>query len=215
MLSRVWVIMDEIWIGEWIYWPLIHTTRNYKQLNTTAPAKPFPTCYVFTSSSLATASNTGYSSASRAQVLPSQPPVQNSTELIAPSILSITSRHEPYRKHRFCIVAFVSAAAGTCLPSRRPETAAARASENAVLLLLRVGMLRELPGNGRCLQSHCLATGVYASILCIYCKVINLIIDYVGIWISLQAVLSFSWSFHLYRIIVIGFDDFLPKSSAR
>jgi hypothetical protein len=26
------VTMDGVWIGEWIYWPLIHTTWNYKQL---------------------------------------------------------------------------------------------------------------------------------------------------------------------------------------
>jgi hypothetical protein len=26
------VTRDGVWIGEWIYWPLIHTTRNYKQL---------------------------------------------------------------------------------------------------------------------------------------------------------------------------------------
>jgi hypothetical protein len=26
------VTIDEVWIGEWIYWPLMHTTRNYKQL---------------------------------------------------------------------------------------------------------------------------------------------------------------------------------------
>jgi hypothetical protein len=24
--------IDEVWIGEWIYWSVIHTTRNYKQL---------------------------------------------------------------------------------------------------------------------------------------------------------------------------------------
>jgi hypothetical protein len=24
------VIIERVWIGEWIYWPLIHTTRNYK-----------------------------------------------------------------------------------------------------------------------------------------------------------------------------------------
>jgi hypothetical protein len=59
------VTIDGIWIGGWIYWPLIHTTRNYKHLNvianlhtlqiTTAPAKPFPAYCVFTSRSLATA----------------------------------------------------------------------------------------------------------------------------------------------------------------
>jgi hypothetical protein len=44
---------------------------------TTAPAKSFPACCVFTSLSLETASNSGDSSASRAQVLSSQTPVQN------------------------------------------------------------------------------------------------------------------------------------------
>jgi hypothetical protein len=24
------VTTDGVWIGEWIYWPLMHTTRNYK-----------------------------------------------------------------------------------------------------------------------------------------------------------------------------------------
>jgi hypothetical protein len=29
-LSRVGVTIDGVWIGEYIYWPLIHTTQNYK-----------------------------------------------------------------------------------------------------------------------------------------------------------------------------------------
>jgi hypothetical protein len=52
----------------------------------------------------------------------SQPPLQNSTELIAASVLVTTSRHGPHRKHHFSIVAFVSVAAGTCLPSHFAET---------------------------------------------------------------------------------------------
>jgi hypothetical protein len=44
---------------------------------TTAPAKPFPACCIFTSCSLITASNSGVSSASRAHVLPSMTPVKN------------------------------------------------------------------------------------------------------------------------------------------
>jgi hypothetical protein len=43
---------------------------------TTAPAKPFP-AYVFTGRSLATPSNSGHSSAFRAQVLPSSTLLQN------------------------------------------------------------------------------------------------------------------------------------------
>jgi hypothetical protein len=42
------VTTEWAWIGEWIYWPLIHTTSNYSavaKLHTlqiiTAPAKPF------------------------------------------------------------------------------------------------------------------------------------------------------------------------------
>jgi hypothetical protein len=128
------------------------TTSNYSATAnlhnsqiTTAPAKPFPACCVFTSSSLATASNSGDSSASRSQVLSSF-----SYQLICP--LLITSLHGPHRKHRSSIVAFVSVAAGTCLPSRCPETAAARTTENNVFILLRAYMLRALPSNGRCLQ---------------------------------------------------------------
>jgi hypothetical protein len=63
---------------------------------TTAPAKSFPARYVLTSRSLATVSNSGGSSASRAQVLLSQPPVQNSLSTvhstITPSLLSLPSR---------------------------------------------------------------------------------------------------------------------------
>jgi hypothetical protein len=43
----------------------------------TAPTKPLPACYVLTSRSLATASNSENSSASRAQILPSLTVVQN------------------------------------------------------------------------------------------------------------------------------------------
>jgi hypothetical protein len=36
--------------------------------------------------------------------------------------------------------------------------------ENTVLLLSCARKLRALPSNGRCLQSHCLATGLYATV---------------------------------------------------
>jgi hypothetical protein len=32
ILSHVGATIDGLWIGEWIYWPLIHMTRKYKQL---------------------------------------------------------------------------------------------------------------------------------------------------------------------------------------
>jgi hypothetical protein len=61
-----------LWIGEWIYWPLIHTYGATANLHnsqiTTAHAKPFRVCCVFTSRSLATASNSRDSSASCVQV---------------------------------------------------------------------------------------------------------------------------------------------------
>jgi hypothetical protein len=60
---------------------------------TTALAKPFPACCVLTSRFLVTASNSGDSSTSLAQVLLSQPPVQNSlssvNSTIAPSHLKL------------------------------------------------------------------------------------------------------------------------------
>jgi hypothetical protein len=77
-----------VWIGELIYWQLIHTSRdcNYSAIANLHIYKspqhllsPFPACCIFISLSLATASNNGNSSASRAQVSSSDPPVQNST----------------------------------------------------------------------------------------------------------------------------------------
>jgi hypothetical protein len=67
------------------FYTQLETTSNYSAIANlytfqiiTAPTKPFPACCVFMSRSLATASNNGNSSASRAQVLSSQPPVRNS-----------------------------------------------------------------------------------------------------------------------------------------
>jgi hypothetical protein len=59
------------------YWPLVHATRKNKKLQrycwsphfTTAPTKAFPACCVFTSRSLATASNSENNSVSRAHVV--------------------------------------------------------------------------------------------------------------------------------------------------
>jgi hypothetical protein len=98
------------------------TAHLHNSQITTAPAKPLPAFGILTSRSLATASNSGDSSVSRAQVLSSKPPVQNSTELITRTVLAINSRHGPHRKHRSSIVVFVSVAAGTCLRNRCPET---------------------------------------------------------------------------------------------
>jgi hypothetical protein len=89
----------------------IFHSRNCKQLqrhrwspqftNHHSTRQAFPACCVFTSRSLATASNIGYPSASCTQFLSSPIPVQISTEL-CPFI--ITSRHRPHRKHSISIV---------------------------------------------------------------------------------------------------------------
>jgi hypothetical protein len=88
------VNVDGVWIGKWIYWPLIHsrlvTTSSYSATAsihtlqiTTAQDKYFPAWCVFF--------NSGYSSASRAQVFSSP------------------------------IAACLFVAAGTCLSSRCSE----------------------------------------------------------------------------------------------
>jgi hypothetical protein len=77
------------------------------------PLSLFPACCVFTSRFLATASNSGDSSASRPGVWSSQPPVQNSSQLTddsqagghffqltwSPIVFKITPRHGPHRKN--------------------------------------------------------------------------------------------------------------------
>jgi hypothetical protein len=118
--DNIGMTTDGVWIGEWIYWPLIHTTQNYKHYSavanlhnsqiTTAPAKHFPACCAFTSHSLAVASNSGDCLASHAQILPSQPPVQKctqsvnwqlSTNWVAPVVFLITTLYGPSRKKLF------------------------------------------------------------------------------------------------------------------
>jgi hypothetical protein len=92
---------------------------------TTAPAKYFPACCVFTNRFLVTASNTGDSSASRSQVLSSQTPVQN--RLSYPSCSPYNSSARTTQKHLLSkstlIIAHRFIFAGTCLLSRCPETA--------------------------------------------------------------------------------------------
>jgi hypothetical protein len=70
------------------------TANLHNSQITTAPAKLFPAFCVFTSSSLATASNSEDSSVSRPQVLSSQPPVQNSCLLS--TLLSLPCRTQPH-----------------------------------------------------------------------------------------------------------------------
>jgi hypothetical protein len=128
------------------------------------------------------ASNSGDSSASRAQVLSSKSPVQNSSELCP---LLMTPRHGPQRKRRTSIVAFVSVAAGKCPLSCCPEMAAGRTIENTVLLLLHTCMLRTLRTSGRCLFSQCLAT-VYTPNIKFFTVKNNNMLEYHKKWLGCQ-----------------------------
>jgi hypothetical protein len=92
MLSRfMGMIIDGVWIREWIYWPLIHTTRNNKQLQRYCWSTNFTDNHstrlaflqpvVFSSRSLTTGSNNGDSPTSCAQVLSSEPLCQLNCQL--------------------------------------------------------------------------------------------------------------------------------------
>jgi hypothetical protein len=79
-LWGVWIIAG-VWIGYWIYWPLVYTIRNYTlQITDTHRLVP-QAITVFTSRFLTTASTSGDSLASRTLVPFSQPPVQNCCQL--------------------------------------------------------------------------------------------------------------------------------------
>jgi hypothetical protein len=96
----------------------------------------FPACCVFTCRFLATAYKSEESSGSRTQALlsqppvsplvncrlPTQPPLQSSTELVAPVLFFITPRRGPRRKHCVSTVEYVTVDAGTYLSSRFPIT---------------------------------------------------------------------------------------------
>jgi hypothetical protein len=76
------VTIDGVWIGEWIFWSLIYTTWNDTLQITDMQRLVSSAITVSTSRFLATASTEGDCSASRTQVLLSQPPVKNSCQLI-------------------------------------------------------------------------------------------------------------------------------------
>jgi hypothetical protein len=65
------------------------TANLHNSQITTAPNKSFPACYVFTFRSLATAPNSGDSSASRAQVLSSPTLVQNCLPAVSSTELDL------------------------------------------------------------------------------------------------------------------------------
>jgi hypothetical protein len=104
ILSRVGVTIDVVWICEWMYWPLIHTTRKYNYSATAnlhnsqmirAHAKRFPACCVFTSRSLATASNSGHSFTRSGSIFTDSHAELNWTEFQSHSQSYVTTDGQP------------------------------------------------------------------------------------------------------------------------
>jgi hypothetical protein len=111
------VTLHGVWIGDWIYWPLL-TQASWLHL-TIAPSlififsnhysmhSVFSVCYAFSSHSLVKAFNSG---ASMLTSLPAGYQLHwlsllftdslSTLSTLAPTFLLITPRHGPYRKHR-------------------------------------------------------------------------------------------------------------------
>jgi hypothetical protein len=127
------VTIDRVWIGEWIYWPLIHTTRNYKHIQHYCRFPHFTNHYTLSvlhpavswlSRCLVTAHNNGNSTASVLMsllsgdwtiapsllILPCR--TQLSTDWVAQVFFLTTPLHEPSRRHCFFIAACIFVAAG-------------------------------------------------------------------------------------------------------
>jgi hypothetical protein len=108
------------------YRAVVHLHRSYKSLQHTLSLSLFYSSLVVPWQQLSTMEIL--------QLLCSHRCPLFTTELTAPNILALTSRHGPHRKHCSSIVACMYVAG--------------------------------LTNNGRCLQSHRLATGLYATKLC-------------------------------------------------
>jgi hypothetical protein len=155
---RVWerVTRDGAWIGEPIYWPLIHTTLKYKHLQSYRWSTHFTNHYTLsllqpavsplvvawqqfsTKQILQFLYLRRYPVVNTPQVIvnliimPSFLGIPYRTEIIAIAVLVITARHRPHRKHRSSIAcAFL--AQGTCLRSRCLETVAVYSPNLAVV----------------------------------------------------------------------------------
>jgi hypothetical protein len=87
----------------------------------------------------------------------SNPPRRGRARVV-PIIFKITPLHGAHRKHSPYIIV------EACLPRSCIATVAKCTTENTVFLLLCAYMLQALTSNGRSLQSHCLTTGLYATI---------------------------------------------------
>jgi hypothetical protein len=133
------VTIDGVSNGEWIYCSLMHTqlvtTSNYSATAnlhnsqiTAVTTKHFQACCVLASRSLASASSSGNSSASRTQALSSQPSVENSLSTnFVPCLKHISTDHIENRallllRPTVALLRTSCLATGTCLASRCPET---------------------------------------------------------------------------------------------
>jgi hypothetical protein len=157
VLSRVAVTLDGVWIGDLIYWPLIHSqlvTTLYRSLSHTDWCPRSVT--VSTSRFLATDFNTGTITVSLNYTLHIshiKSSLHSRTFNWALLQLSLTIFFElPYRTDLVAPVVSV-------ITSRHGPT------ENTALIFFRAYMLRELRSNGHCLQSRRLATGLHATLL--------------------------------------------------
>jgi hypothetical protein len=82
----------------------LETASNYSAIAnlhnseiTTAPVKPFPACFVYTSCSLVTASKSGDPSVSTLKSSLHSLPYK--TDLVSPVLFLITPQHGPSREH--------------------------------------------------------------------------------------------------------------------
>jgi hypothetical protein len=110
----------------------------------------------------------------RTQATPQYFIVVPKTELIAQTVLVIISQHGPHRKHRSSLAAFLPVGNVFTKPLTRNGRSVYRI-ENTVLLSLRACMLRAIPSNGSCLQSHCLEMGLYATLCRVVLAILHLI----------------------------------------
>jgi hypothetical protein len=152
------VTIDGVWIGEWTYWQQtwLVSTSNYSAVTdlhtsqiTGAHAKSSqPAVSIrFLVSDL----NNGDSSAPvLISLLFGKYPTSDWTHSSL-TVLLITSLHGPHRKHHSSVLAFMSVAAGTCLPSH--SIAATICSH-----LLRISCLATTSFHcllrGRCLETN-------------------------------------------------------------
>jgi hypothetical protein len=171
-----WYVCDYRWGMDWIM-----DFLKQLELQVLATLSLIPKLYkspanaksssVFTSGILETEFNTNYTSLTvttehrkysfhsrTLATTSSQPDFQLLTNRNARIVFFITTWHRPNRKHSFQQWRY-------CCRRVFTDPLLRNGLHNIIVLLLCACMLRELPSNGRCLQSHRLAADLYAIIL--------------------------------------------------